>query len=253
MKIKLFALAFLATICVTMTAGNVPSKVITKDYDLTGFTGLDVSGIVEVVLKKSPTYKVSVTFPESIEKYLVVRVRDGELKISLTNINDKLTFKSKDVEVIATIEMPTLRSLDMTGATKLSCADSFDLGDRAFKMELSGASRVNSLDLVGGDLDIEMGGATYLNMTGKFLDVEIEAGGASKCDLDIDALKVEQELSGAAKVNLVGEYGDIFVDASGASVLKAEGNAESMRVTGSGASKTKTCGKPTEPFFHLLW
>ena len=256
---RLFTTAALAMMLVTMTAGTataapsvgsiapgisvtdgtVPSKVITKDYDVTGFTGLEVSGIVEVVLKKSDTYKVSVSIPESLEKYLIVRVREGELKIALTNLNERMAFKTKDVEVIATIEMPMLRSLEMSGATKLSCSDTFDVGDHTFKMELSGASKVNRLDLVGRDLDLEMGGATYLNLSGKFHEVEIEAGGASKCEMDIDALKVAQELSGAAKVKLVGEYGDVVVDATGAAALNAKGNAENMRVTGSGAAKVE--------------
>ena len=129
---------------ISVTDGTVPSKVITKDYDVTGFTGLEVSGIVEVVLKKSDTYKVSVSIPESLEKYLIVRAREGELKIALTNLNERMAFKTKDVEVIATIEMPMLRSLEMSGATKLSCSDTFDVGDHTFKMELSGASKVKT-------------------------------------------------------------------------------------------------------------
>ena len=83
------------------------------------------------------------------EPYLSVRVSGGELSIGLKNLPDRITRRIKGGEVVATIAMPALYSLEMSGATKLYCEDFFDTGNRPFKMELSGAARVTRIDLSG--------------------------------------------------------------------------------------------------------
>ena len=141
----------------SLTAGlsemaNVPEVIaadVTKNFDFKNFTGIDVSGIVQVELKKSNNWKVSVTLPAEYEPYLSVRVSGGELSIGLKNLPDRITRRIKGGEVVATIAMPALYSLEMSGATKLYCEDFFDTGNRPFKMELSGAARVTRIDLSG--------------------------------------------------------------------------------------------------------
>ena len=62
----------------SLTAGlsemaNVPEVIaadVTKNFDFKNFTGIDVSGIVQVELKKSNNWKVSVTLPAEYEPYL---------------------------------------------------------------------------------------------------------------------------------------------------------------------------------------
>lgn len=229
----------------SLTAGlsemaNVPEVIaadVTKNFDFKNFTGIDVSGIVQVELKKSNNWKVSVTLPAEYEPYLSVRVSGGELSIGLKNLPDRITRRIKGGEVVATIAMPALYSLEMSGATKLYCEDFFDTGNRPFKMELSGAARVTRIDLSGSELDMELGGAANIRLTGAFDKAYIDAGGASRCDLDMDARIISEELSGASKAYHTGKYGEIKVDASGASVFSVKGSAESLKLLGSGAVK----------------
>ena len=258
MKISRFvcALIALATVSVAAVSGSeaaerimtsaeasVPEVIaadVTKNFDFKNFTGIDVSGIVQVELKKSNDWKVSVTLPAEYEPYLSARVSGGELSIGLKNMPDRITRRIKGGEVVATIAMPALYSLEMSGATKLYCEDFFDTGNRPFKMELSGAARVTRIDLSGSELDMELGGAANVRLTGAFDKAYIDAGGASRCDLDMDARRVSEELSGAAKAYHTGDYGEIKVDASGASVFSVKGSAESLKLLGSGAVKLET-------------
>ncbi|MBR5661131.1 MAG: DUF2807 domain-containing protein [Bacteroidales bacterium] len=219
------------------TAPEVIAADVTKNFDFKNFTGIDVSGIVQVELKKSNIWKVSVTLPADYEPYLSVRVSGSELLIGLKNMPDRITRRIKGGEVVASIEMPALYSLEMSGATKLYCEDFFDTGNRPFKMELSGAARVTRIDLSGSELDMELGGAANIRLTGTFDKAYIDAGGASRCDLDMDARIISEELSGAAKAYHTGDYGEIKVDASGASVFSVKGSAESLKLLGSGAVK----------------
>ena len=143
---------------------------------------------------------------------------------------DRITRRIKGGEVVATIAMPALYSLEMSGATKLYCEDFFDTGNRPFKIELSGAARVTRIDLSGSELDMELGGAANIRLTGAFDKAYIDAGGASRCDLDMDARIISEELSGASKAYHTGKYGEIKVDASGASVFSVKGSAESLKI-----------------------
>lgn len=217
-----------------------PAAPVTRNFNLKGFTGIDVSGMVSVELTKSPDWKVNVTLPKELEEYLSVRVLEGELTISLNNVPKKGLLKFKNPEVKAEVSMPDLRSLEMSGATSLTCDDTFDLGKGQFEMELTGASKVKKLGVNADELYIEVGGASSVSLTGSFNEVEGEFSGAANCVLNIDAGKFTAEISGASKIYNSGTFGDIKAEASGASVFSVKGEASRMSLMASGAAKLET-------------
>ena len=229
-----------------LAANDVESnKYITKDYDMKDFTGIVASGIVEVQLTKSNTCKVSVTLPDELEDYLDVKVNNGKLIISVRQVPIRLSRKFGVWSVTAKVAMPELRSLSMSGASKFECDNSFDLGNGTFKLELSGASKANGLEIKARELEVEMGGATSATISGVFHSAEIEMGGASKCTFEISADELSQEISGGAKSYHTGEFGSIELEVSGASVFSLRGVADTMNIEASGASKIETSQAPT--------
>ena len=149
---RLIALLAASLAAFIMSAAPAP---ITKDYNLKGFTGLHVSGLVSVELTKSPDWKVSVTLPPELEEYLVVKTSGGNLSISLNNVPAKVLRRFRDLEIKAEIAMPELRTLEMSGATSLSCGDTFDIGSETFKIEVSGASKVKQLGINAKDITLK--------------------------------------------------------------------------------------------------
>ena len=212
----------------------------TKDYNLKNFSGISISGVGTVNLKKSDDWKVSVTLPEDMLEFLSVEVRGNDLVIGLKNVTLKKQKNLREWKVTADISMPLLASLEMTGATKFYCGDSFDLGERTFSMELSGASKASGINVTAKRLDLEMGGATSADITGVFDYAEIEMGGASRCDLNISALTLDQELTGAAKAYYKGDFNTVNLDASGAGVFSIKGLVKKMKAEASGAVKVET-------------
>ena len=213
---------------------------VTKDYNLKGFYGIDAGSIVEVQLTKSETWKVSVTLPEALEDYLDVKMNNGKLSINLRQAPLKIRKNYGTWVVTATVSMPELRSLNLSGAIKFSCDDSFDLGNGTFKMDLSGASKAKGLDIIAKELVMDMGGAASADLAGDFHVARIEMGGAAKCHFNINADELDQEISGAAKAYHSGEFGSIELEASGAGVFSFTGSAEKIEIEGSGASKIET-------------
>ena len=245
MKKLIIVLSTLFITLSNMAANNVENnRYITKDYDMKDFTGIVASGIVEVQLTKSNACKVSVTMPDELEDYLDVKVTNGKLNISMRQVPLKFSKKYGVWSVTAKVSMPVLRSLSMSGASKLECDSSFDLGNDTFKLELSGASRANGLVIKAKELEVEMGGATSATVSGVFQNADLEMGGASKCTFEIDADQLHQEISGGAKAYHTGGFGLIELEASGASVFSLKGAADTIDLEASGASKVETSQGP---------
>ena len=70
----------------------------------------------------------------------------------------------------ATITMPVLSKLTLSGASKFNTNDQFDCGKNRFVMKLSGASLVYGLNVVAKEAQVSISGAsTVRDLKGDFL------------------------------------------------------------------------------------
>lgn len=103
---------------------KVDAEYTTCKFNCNDFSGLELSGIVQVNLVKSDSYKVEITLPNVLQEYLQVYVNHGILKIGWNkNIPANLQKKLGNWTCKAEIAMPELRKLDMSGITSLKCDD----------------------------------------------------------------------------------------------------------------------------------
>ncbi len=222
------------------TTSKVDAEYTTCKFNCKDFSGLELSGIVEVNLVKSDSYKVEITLPNVLQEYLQVYVNHGILKIGWNkNIPANLQKKLGNWTCKAEIAMPKLRKLEMSGATSLKCDDTFDLGREEISLDLSGASKIKSLNVNAEKLDAEISGACSYKLTGNFNEAELDLSGAASGSFKINADKAEVDVSGAAKTNMDGNFGKIEVDASGACILNLNGKVGKLEVDASGASNVK--------------
>ena len=226
---------------------KVDTDYIKCKFNCKDFTGLDLSGVVEVNLVKSDSYKVEVTLPSVLQEYLLVWVRNGELKIGWNKpIPAKLQRQLDNWTCKAEIAMPELRKVEMSGATSLRCDDTFDLGRGELSLDLSGASNIKSLNVNAGKLDAEISGASYCKMYGSYYEVELDLSGASSNNFMIKADKLEADVSGATKTSLDGDFGKVELDASGACEVNLKGTIRNLEVDASGASNVKAMNAEAE-------
>lgn len=222
------------------TTSKVDAEYTTCKFNCKDFSGLELSGIVEVNLVKSDSYKVEITLPNVLQEYLQVYVNHGILKIGWNkNIPANLQKELGNWTCKAEIAMPKLRKLEMSGATSLKCDDTFDLGREEISLDLSGASKIKSLNVNAEKLDAEISGACSYKLTGNFNEAELDLSGAASGSFKINADKAEVDVSGAAKTNMDGNFGKIEVDASGACILNLNGKVGKLEVDASGASNVK--------------
>jgi hypothetical protein len=203
----------------------------TKDFDLAGFTKLDIGGAFTAEITKSDNYSVSITVDDNLVDYL-----------NVTRTGDTLYIGFKPYasfgfpfHVKANISMPELQAFTLSGASTASVTG-FANDDMRF--DITGASRADvkgiktknaSIDLsgmsrLGGDLettdaDFNVSGASTLELTGSSKDIHVQGSGASSVRLaGFTTQNASMELSGAsnAKINASGR---LDVDISGASHL----------------------------------
>lgn len=217
-------------------------------FNCNGFYGLELSGIVEVNLVKSDSYKVEVTLPAVLQEYLQVWVRNGMLKIGWNkNIPSKLQKELGSWTCKAEIAMPELRKLEMSGCTSLKCDDTFDLGEKEFSLDMSGVSKVQSLNVNAKKLDAEVSGVSSCKIVGNFSEeVELDLSGSSKNSFKINTAKLEADVSGVTKTSITGEFGKVEIDASGTSEVNLNGKVGTLEIDASGVSKIKAMDMEAE-------
>lgn len=227
-------------------SGNLETEI----FSYQDFTYVDIGHAFEVEIVQSDSYSINITADDNLFEYIEV-LKDGDiLEIGLEPI---ITLWSSTLK--AEIMMPELRGVYLSGATKgtvegfnttnnldinVSGASSIDLVDIMtgnVSLEVSGASRAIGV-LYSADADFEVSGASSIQLEGSTNDLTADASGASRANLgaytvDNADVSFSGASSGTVKIN---PNGVLDVDLSGASRLSYVGEPTMGRINISGAS-----------------
>lgn len=242
---KMFAVVAALLTAVAAWAGPEPAgdNLIEKQYDYRNFTGLSVSHSFGVELKQGSRYAVMVQVPGYLEPYLRVKVVNDVLVIGLDNLPKRiqLELNRENSSLKAFVTMPQLYSLQMSGATSLQSEDRFKVDNYPFKMQLSGASRVQSLSVSGkGKAYVRTSGASSAVLTCDFDEWDVEQSGSSGFRLRGGARKLDAGLSGASWAVFEDGFSEAKVETSGSAKVRLNGRVGVLSVGGSGASSVET-------------
>jgi hypothetical protein len=219
----------LAFACEDVVGIRGSGDLVTEDYTFEDFTDVELSHSFHAEITYSDSYSVSVEVDDNILD-LVEVFKDGDtLRLGLES-----GFRTRNVTLNATITIPELFSLELSGATRATVTGFENMQD--LDVQLSGASRLDGeLDVT--HLDLRLSGASRATLEGGGTEADLDASGASSLDLEDFLLEFAHvKLSGAsnATVNVRDELGPI--DASGASHLRYIGDPTLTDVDTSGAS-----------------
>ena len=208
-------------------------RTVTREFDIRGFSKVDVSHAFQVEIVQGSSYGVSVRVDDNLLEYLVVEKRADTLFIGLKPFR---SYNLRNATQEAEILMPDLRALEASGASDLRMDGFSSVKD--FDVKLSGASFLEG-EISARDVHIEVSGASRVRLQGKAEDLRLDASGASILDLeDFPVEDADIELSGASEAQIV-LSGTLDIDASGASRLYFGGSPTMGRVDLSGASSIK--------------
>jgi hypothetical protein len=205
--------------------------VVSKDFNLSGFDGVEVSHAFHVVVEQGSSFQVTVKTHENLMEYVKAKIVSGTLHVGFEGHH---SFSNTDGEVY--IRMPELRTVGLSGA-----CDGELKGDwqaESFSIDLSGASDLTGR-VTAGQLKAECSGASSVSLSGSAKKTEIEGSGASKFRLDeFETGDLNIELSGASHASMT-VNGRLDADLSGASSLRYSGNPVLGSTDTSGASSIR--------------
>ncbi|MBP5625571.1 MAG: DUF2807 domain-containing protein [Bacteroidales bacterium] len=241
--ITLIAAVFAATMTLSAyePADPIPSQTETKEYNLSGFSGLDISYTFQVELTRSNRHSVTVECPEFLVPFLQVDVRDGNLRLGVAELPRDIRRRvdTGHYKVRATVSMPELTELRMSGASRVDATGDFS-ARKTFRARISGATLVSGLSVRAAEADIMNSGASKMYLTGEFERMSATVSGSTSFEVKATVKEARVNLSGAAKVNHTGTVGKLFLEASGASSFTLDGQIADLNISASGASNVHT-------------
>ena len=163
-----------------------------------------------------------------IKKYLIIDRRGDTLILGLEGGR---TYTNVTLE--AQISMPSLRVLDLSGASEVRFSQ-FDSSD-PFEIFSSGSGLVEG-DIQAGNVTIRLSGSSDLRLAGSGQDLTLNASGSSMVDLEqfeVDNATLDISGSGDVIVNVEG-VSNVF--ASGSSNITFVGNPTMGEIRNSGSS-----------------
>ena len=264
---KIVTIIFMTLFCTVALAQK--ETIEKRNIKVSPFSGVEISGIVNVTIEKSPSHSLSVETYNQVFEYLDIKVRNGVLSIGIVNggIPKAVQRKYKNLEVICRITMPELKSIGMSGVTKLYVRDPFVTG--SMNIELSGVTHAEIKQIECNDMQVEISGVSDIQMYGlteqlnffgldgktiTFADIEISGSGSAviqgkaiRSSIDIsgtagfEGQEFEVEvmkavLSGVAKAQ-VKVLGSLEPTVSGAAKLRYNRNVTLRNVNTSGAAQ----------------
>jgi stage V sporulation protein SpoVS len=210
-------------------------ETITRTYDFTGFSRIEINTAFEVDVTPSEVYSVSITGYENLFDYFEVSKTTDTLKIRMKHGS----FTTSNPRVVITL--PALTYLSISGASHGSVKGFVSSSDLTLKV--IGAS---SLDVVmaAGKSDVEVIGASQLNGSLTTTDARVKLSGASRMDISGFTETLDIEVSGASTADMFGfTTEDVWTDVSGASTVNLTVKG-TLNVQVSGASTLNYKGTP---------
>lgn len=217
--------------------GNEEVKVVTQNYDFSGFDSIEASWVYKIDLTQSPSYSVRIEAPDFVVPYLRVEMVGDRLKLGVLSLPQAVQKKMNREEVRVFITMPELSMLQLSGASRFRANGMFPSRKGQFRLEMSGAANLISLESKANSAKVDCSGATRFNLKGEYDTMDMILSGAVEGLLAATSKKVFLNMSGASDLNMDLDAETVDLGNSGASNLSLAGKALKVKAEGSGASK----------------
>ena len=159
-------------------------KLVSRSFELSGFTQIDANSVAEVEVTRGAAFGVEVEVDDNLESRLDVAVRGDTLYVKLQNgMYDKFTLRAR-------VTMPELTGVKLNGASTLRG------------------------DLDGEDLDLDLNGASRATLTGAAGRMTVKVNGASRVEINASGA-VSGKANGASSIAVTGSPTSVDVRADG--------------------------------------
>lgn len=229
---SIFILLFTALSCNAFAQQNIINDKNAEVRNVTAFSGIKVSGGIDVWLSQGNEYALAVSaIDDKYRDNIKTEIRNGVLVIWYDS--DNLKWDRGNKQLRAYISFKKLESLEASGACDLKINET--LNAESLLLRLSGACDIDGAVKVS-NMNMDLSGASTVKINGNVQNLKLESSGASDVkNYDLIVENCIAKLSGASDVKIT-ITNSISASASGASSLHYKGNPEKKDVATSGAS-----------------
>lgn len=197
----------------------------TKNYDISKFNSLSISGAAEVVFTQADSTSLKVETTEKQFENVSIRQEDNTLYLRTKgNYKDDIVFY---------LSAPTLKSLEVSGASNFKSKNK--LTTDSISINASGASNVKA-DLANQFIKLVLSGASEAKLSGNSNFMDANVSGASSLKSYSLTAKKAFVLSNGASSAKVFVYDTLVANATGASSVKFKGNTIYVKADASSSS-----------------
>jgi hypothetical protein len=185
----------------------------TRTYDYADFRGVEVSGQWQVTIERGDDWRVAIEAPaEVIDDVSVLRQGDGDA-VDLEGPWWLGELADGEAPLQATITMPVLESVDITG-TSITSISGFDGG--TLSLDLAGAGQLRGSASRFDRLVLDMNGAVEVDLGDvPVTDAEVDISGAGNVTLRMAGGRLTGDVSGVASLEYSGTVSEESIDRSG--------------------------------------
>lgn len=223
------ALLFISGLVEAQKLVNDPNAEVRK---VASFHALHVSNAFDIILTQGSEEGLAISADHKEDlPFITTNVEAGVLKIGF---DQKNKWRPKSRKLKAYIAVKNLDELMAGGASDVKIEGSLSASN--LKINFSGASDLKGKLVVSGQLDVELSGASDMNISGSASDARINASGASDVKAyDFTTSTCSIDASGASSVRITVEK-ELSARLNGASSVTYKGGALIRDIKTSGAS-----------------
>lgn len=192
-------------------------NLVTNEFEFADFDSLEASGVYQVEIIPADNFSVVIETDDNIAEYIHVSQDNNTLRLDLQ------PGSYSNLTCNATIQMPTIKKLTGSGATKFTF---HEVACEELSLDLSGASKVGGHVVCQGKLDIEVSGASNVQLAGSGHELDASVSGASKLSLEELPVSTANVNSSGASHVAVSVSESIKANASGTSKIRFSGDAQ---------------------------
>lgn len=187
---------------------------ITRTLPIRDFRGLVLRGPWVVEVEQGEQWRVQVSYPENGDEELEIEVRDGQLYLDWSEPrNSRWTWFGGPDPLRVAVVMPDLDRIEIAGTSQFEFRG-FD--GEGLELEIAGAANVEGHDSRYDRLDLSVSGAGRVAMEDVLVtDANVDLAGASTVELTMNGGILSGVLSGAGNVRYNGTVSEQRVDVSG--------------------------------------
>lgn len=202
-------------------------KLIDRNFDVTGFTAVEVNNGARAQISKGDTISVKITVDDNVADYLDVQKVDNRLVIGLKDGS------YRNITLKAAITMPELTGATAAGGSRITFGSFATSSARSFNAS-GGASITGEIE--GGDTTVTASGGADVTLKGQAAKLILNHSGGGSVKLGEFAVTDAVVLITGGSESEINASGNVTGSVSGGGQLKVSGPA-TVNVTTSGGGK----------------